>query len=130
METQGINTPASNRQLAYIEKLRAELGLDDYGISDDINSFEASTLISELVTKAQEIKARINELRLMLAMKECFKSYIKGGWDIWHNKYNKASFIKEVIDTYWLFTEIAERIQERSGGDKNRNGLVCKCGMS
>ncbi len=48
---QAIQKPASERQLAYIKRLSLEVGQSVPELGDDISSFEASTLIGELIGK-------------------------------------------------------------------------------
>ena len=42
-------------------------------------------------------------------MKECFRLWKKNGWDI-YKKHRKA-FISDAADAYWLFSEIAEKLE-------------------
>ncbi|MDY6990174.1 MAG: hypothetical protein SWQ30_19200 [Thermodesulfobacteriota bacterium] len=110
--------PASDRQIAYIKSLRAELGGNGSEISHEMTSFEASKLISELIAKAQKNGAvngqaknvRINEPRLGMAMKECFRQWAGKGWDVYGK--DRTAFIKDVIETYSLFTEIASVVDQ------------------
>ena len=44
-----------------------------------------------------------------MAMTECFRLWKNNGWDI-YKKHRKA-FITDAVDTYWLFTEIAEKLE-------------------
>ena len=114
MSVQSIKKPASDRQLAYIERLKLEIGEDSPTISDEISSPEASTIIGELVAKLQKVRGKngqrkINEARLGMAMKECFRLWTGLGRDIFREK--RKGFIEEVVDTYFLFTEIVEQLQ-------------------
>ena len=91
--------------MAYIERLHSELG--EKPPEAELNSLEASMLIGELISKSQQNgNMKINEPRLGMAMKECFK--------LWHDRdvlgKNKEAFIKETIRTYQLFTEIVQRL--------------------
>jgi len=42
-------------------------------------------------------------------MKECFRLWKNNGWDI-YKKHRKA-FIADTVDAYWLFSEIAEKLE-------------------
>jgi len=114
--------PASDRQIAYIKSLRAELGGNGSEISHEMTSFEASKLISELIAKGQKnggangqvTKPRINEPRLGMAMKECFRLWVKLGRSAYDER--RQIFIKDAIDTYRLFTEIAEQVEQDAAG--------------
>ena len=85
-----------------------------------MSSAGASRIISELITKAQKNEAingkpkpvRINEPRLGMAMKECFRRYTYLGRDIWVKK--REFFVEKAIETYNLFTEIAEKIEQNT----------------
>ena len=81
-------------------------------INKEINSLEASTLTGDLVSAlnpGHDQRSKINEPRLGMAMTECFKLWKKNGWDI-YKKHRKA-FISDAVDTYWLFSEIAEKLE-------------------
>ena len=52
----------------------------------------------------------INEARLGMAMKECFKVWLRCGLDI-HREKIKA-FIRETIETYYLFSKIADMVKQ------------------
>jgi len=120
MSTQAINKPATNKQLAYIHRLQKEIGQNGPEIKDKISRYEASKIISELIAKAykngtynsQDRNIRINEPRLGMAMKECFKVWKKNGWDIYDK--HREDFIKDAINTYNLFTEIARRLGQNA----------------
>ena len=110
METNG--KPASKRQLAYIRRLQTVVGEDEPEISEEMSVSEASNLISELISRARQnglvVQRQINEPRLGMAMKECFRQWSALGKNI-HNERREA-FIDYTIDTYNLFTEIAEKL--------------------
>ena len=81
-------------------------------INKKIDGLETSTLIGELVSgldSGHDLKSKINEPRLGMAMKECFRLWKKNGWDI-YKKHRKA-FISDAADAYWLFSEIAEKLE-------------------
>jgi len=116
MSTQNINKPASDKQLAYIKSLQIETGIQDLEINNEINSFEASKIIGELIEKAQKTnrlknQLTLNEPRLGMAMKECFKLWTGLGRDIWDE--HRTAFIQRSIDTYMLFSEIAHRFEKK-----------------
>jgi hypothetical protein len=119
MQQQAINK-ASSKQIAFIKRLKAELGENQPEISYEIGRFEASKLIKGLIAKAGNnsvangLVRKINEPRLGMAMKECFRVWKKSGWNIY--KTHRELFIKDAINTYNLFTEIAERIEQNARG--------------
>ena len=120
MSTEAIQKRPSARQLAYIKRLKLELGEEQTGPDDQMSSADASQVISKLITKAQKngithIKSksmRINEPRLGMAMKECFRLYSSLGRDIWERQ--REAFIERSIETYELFTEIAEKMEQNT----------------
>ena len=125
MPTEAIDRPASSRQLASIKRLHADLGEDGQTVSGEMSSVEASRLIGELLARARQNgpgnshgqRVKINEPRLGMAMKECFRIWKKNGWLI-YTEHRKA-FIRDVIRTYNLFAEIAEEVgQNGSVSDK------------
>jgi hypothetical protein len=104
--------PASKRQLAYIRRLQTVMGEDEPEISEEMSVSEASSLISELVARARQngvvVQRQVNEPWLGMAMKECFRQWTALGKSI-HDERRKA-FIDYTIETYNLFTEIAEKL--------------------
>ena len=109
----GMETkPASKRQLAYIRRLQTVMGEDEPEISEEMSVSEASSLISELVARARQngvvVQRQVNEPWLGMAMKECFRQWTALGKSI-HDERRKA-FIDYTIETYNLFTEIAEKL--------------------
>lgn len=115
MSTQKINNPASDKQLAYIKSLQMEIGMNDLEINNEIDNFEASRIIGELIEKAQKpnsIKScvKVNQPRLGMAMKECFRLWTGLGRDIWGE--HRKAFVEKSIDTYAIFTEIAQRLEK------------------
>ena len=115
MSMQTIEKPASERQMAYINRLKMEIGENGPGIIEEISSAEASMIIGELIAKTQTFngtngRKKINEARLGMAMKECFRLWTGLGRDIW--KERRETFIDEALNTYFLFTEIVERLDE------------------
>ena len=120
MSTQTINKPATNKQLAYIQRLQEEIGADKPEIKDNISRYEASKIISDLIAKAckngthnsQDRNTLINEPRLGMAIKECFKVWKNSNWDIYDKQ--REAFIKDAIRTYNLFTEITMRLAQNA----------------
>jgi hypothetical protein len=109
----GMETkPASKRQLAYIRRLQTVVGETEPEITEEMSVSEASALISELVSKARQngvvLQRQINEPRLGMAIKECFRQWSALGRSI-HDERRKA-FIDYTIDTYNLFSEIADKL--------------------
>jgi len=105
--------PATNRQIDYIKRLQRKMGIK--GGINKINSLEASRLIGDLVSglnSGHNLKSKIDEPRLGMAVMECFRLWKKNGWDI-YKKHRKA-FIKDAVDAYWLFSEIAEKLESGS----------------
>ena len=52
---------------------------------------------------------RVNDARLGMSMKEVFRRWNQVGRDPFGEK--RDGFVNEVLDTYFLFTEISERLQ-------------------
>ena len=73
---------------------------------------EASAVISELISRARlngvAVQRQINEPRLGMATKECFRQWSALGRSI-HDE-RRTAFIDYTIDTYNLFTEIADKL--------------------
>ena len=107
--------PASRRQLAYIRRLKLEMGEEQPEISEELSVSDASELITELIAKAQQnghpvAQRKINEPRLGMAMKESFRLWTGLGRSI--HKDNRTAFVDYTIETYNLFTEIAEKLEQ------------------
>ena len=92
MTSQNMDRPASSRQLGYIRSLCGHLGEDVGDITQGLTSSQASHIIGELLRRAREnefvsadsIPANtINQARLGMAMKECFRIWTKTRHDIW-----------------------------------------------
>ena len=98
--------PASARQLGYIEKLKAENGETEPAMNEELTRSEASKIIQGLISKQN---GNINEPRLGMAIKECFRVWNHYGRDVYDEK--RERFIQEAIATYQLFTEIDERVR-------------------
>jgi hypothetical protein len=118
MSTDAIPKPATSKQLAYIKRLQEEIGVGQE-LKDEINSAQASGIISELIVEGLQngtsnSPVKINEPRLGMAMKECFRLWTGLGRDIWDEK--RKEFIEEAIHTYTLFSEIAEKLVQNNNG--------------
>jgi len=100
------SVPATKAQISYIKGLQRKMGI--MGEIKNINSLEASRLIGDLVS-ALNTAQRIDESRLGMAITECFRLWKTNGWDI-YKKHRKA-FITDTVDAYWLFSEIAEKLE-------------------
>jgi len=117
MLTQTVQKPASSRQRAYINRLRTQLEEQTPETQEEMSSFEASKLIGELLNKArtngsvvsQSLNGGINEARLGMAMKECFRLQTRYGIDVWDTK--RKNFIRRAIETNYLFSEIVEMVK-------------------
>ncbi len=114
MSSQTLVKPASVRQLAYIRRLCTEMGESEPEISQKMNSPEASRVISGLIVKARQngvegVQVKINEPRLGMATKECFRLWNALGRDVLGDR--RSAFIREAINTYELFTEVAEKVE-------------------
>ena len=105
------------RQLAYIQQLRKKEGKDSREIDEEPNCQEASKIITELTENSKpagQMKALdINEVRLGLALKECYRYFRRYEKDI-HDKY-RDYFKQDVVKTYQLFTEIAQELGQSQG---------------
>ena len=114
METK--TRPASSKQLGYIRRLQEQMGLSPDGGPQGMNSLEASQMIGQLLEQRQSTEefvsadtlpaSNINQARLGMAMKECFRLWRGNRHDILEQR--RKPFIKNVVATYNLFTEIAE----------------------
>lgn len=127
---------ASERQMAFIEKLLGEQCLNWGQVQRPQTSYDASQLISQLIEKAKVAREKkgkpaggggrgfsrsqfkapareaiserpVVEVRLGMAMKECFRQWRQAGRDVWGEK--RGAFIAEVLETYGLFSEIARQ---------------------
>ena len=121
MSEQELVKPASVKQLAYIKRLSREMGEREVVVSEEMSSSDASRIISELIVKAGKSgggnsRIKVNEARLGMTMKECFRYWTSLGRDILGDR--RSVFIRDVISTYELFTEIVEQL-ERGTCDSN-----------
>ena len=121
MENQNKNRPASSKQLGYIRRLKIARGESPATIQRNMTSWEASQLIKKMLEQDAKAQANsnpgatvdhregINEARLGMAMKECFRFWTSKGTDIWKDK--RESFIRAVIATHQLFEDIGRRAE-------------------
>ena len=100
-----VSKPASSRQIGYIERLRAENDRTGPSIDTDITDLQMSQFMQRL-TATQN--GEVNQLWLSLAMKECFRLWTGLGRDVYSE--HRESFVERAIETYQLFTEVAERL--------------------
>ncbi|MCF8118458.1 MAG: hypothetical protein K9K33_18815 [Desulfarculaceae bacterium] len=94
-----------------------------------MNSLEASQMIGQLLEQRQNTEefvsadtlpaSNINQARLGMAMKECFRLWKSWGRNL-HGDSHRP-FIKEVVATYNLFTEIAEIMEGKRQLEPARN---------
>lgn len=109
--------PTTNMQLAIIKKLEPGRA------SSELSSLKASGLMSGLINSSEYNNgigkhSMINEDRLAMALRECFRYSANFGRDVWGLRRNE--FIKDVIETYHLFTEITVNLKQdiiESSGD-------------
>ena len=102
--------PATRAQIEYIKGLQRKMGIK--GGVKKINSLEASRLTGDLISAlntGQNHASKIDESRLSMATTECFRLWKNNGWDIY--KKHRKSFISDAVDAYWLFSEIAEKLE-------------------
>jgi hypothetical protein len=123
---------ATARQLAYIERLGGEAGVTTGKPITNLTMVEASELIADLLQKAnvgQNGKEAANGkspmailgrktdfgsgARLGMAFKCVYRNWVTSGVNIFKNK---KDFIKNVLDTYRLINEIAEKALEAPTG--------------
>jgi hypothetical protein len=102
--------PATKAQIDYIKGLQRRIGIK--GGVKNMDSLEASRLIGDLVSAlntGRNQAPKIDGSRLSMAMTECFRLWKNNGWDIY--KKHRHAFISDAVDTYWLFSEIAEKLE-------------------
>jgi hypothetical protein len=112
MENERKATP---RQLAYIQQLRKRQGKESIEMEENLSFQEASKMIERLMEgpNGQDLRpVRINEARLGMVMKECYRYFRHYEKDIL--KEHRQRFKENVIKTYQLFTEIAQELEQSS----------------
>ena len=112
---------ATPRQVAYIERLSSGNGLRIEKPLSELTMNEASELIQQIATKGSRNglhesnnngnkRADFNQgARLGMAFKCCYARWTGTGNNIFKHK---QDFIQNVLDTYVLINEIAERAAE------------------
>jgi len=105
---------ATEKQMAYIQHLRKRQGEESMEIDGDLRFEEASQIISDLmgIPLKNTHRSKINEARLGMAMKECYKLWRRNGWQILTE--HRQRFKEDVTKTYQLFTEIAQELGRQS----------------
>ena len=104
---------ATPRQLAYIRQLMKRKGDEDIELEESLNFQEASKIIEDLLgISPQNSKAKINEPRLGMAMKECYKMWRNCGKDVFDE--HRERFKEDVIKTYQLFADIAHTLEQQN----------------
>jgi len=115
MENERKATP---RQLAYIQQLRRKQGMESIEPDENLSALQASRMIEELMRisakngRFQSLK--VNEARLGMVLKECFRDFRNSEKDILRE--HRQRFKETVLKTYQLFTEIAKEL-ERAGAE-------------
>jgi hypothetical protein len=123
---------ATPKQLAYIERLDADAGATIGKPIAELTKMEASELIADLLHKANvgqngkeaangkspmAIPGRKTDFgsgaRLGMAFKCVHRNWVTAGVNIFEKK---KEFIKNVLDTYRLINEIAEKALEAPTG--------------
>jgi hypothetical protein len=107
---------ATPRQVAYIERLSAESETTIEKPLEELTVQEASELIDELLQKAnngnkngtKRTESWSNGARIGLAFKVCYQRWIGSGTNIFKNR---DRFIENVLETYELLNEIAQKAE-------------------
>lgn len=117
---------ATPKQLAYIERLAADCKATIAKPLGDLTVEEASEIIDDLLERVNGGKSEngvdrkkmaggnrghnswSSGARIGLAFKVCYHRWVGSGTNIFKNK---EEFIKNVIDTYHLLNEIAEKAE-------------------
>ena len=111
METERKATP---RQLAYIQQLRRRQGKESIELDDNLSAQEASKMIEDLIgipsKNGQLQPLKLNEARLGMVLKECYRDFRHYEKDIL--KEHRQRFKETVLKTYQLFTEIAKELEK------------------
>jgi len=111
METERKATP---RQLAYIQQLRRKQGKESIELDENLSAQEASKMIESLMgipPKNNQVQpSKINEARLGMVLKECYRYFRHYEKDML--KEHRQGFKENVIKTYRLFTEIAQELEQ------------------
>ena len=104
---------ATARQLAYIQQLRRKQGKESIGLDENLSAQEASRMIEDLMgispKNGQLQSLKVNEARLGMVLKECFRDFRNSEKDILRE--HRQRFKETVLKTYQLFTEIAKELE-------------------
>ena len=110
---------ATPRQVAYIERLSSGNGLKTEKPLSELTMTEASELIQHIAAKGNGTQESKNNgskrvdfnqgARLGMAFKCCYRRWTGNGHNIFKRK---EDFIQNVLDTYVLINEIAEKAAE------------------
>jgi hypothetical protein len=76
-------------------------------------SYESARFERRHMIRALPAENRVNDARLGMSMKEVFRRWNQVGRDPFGDK--RDGFVNEVLDAYFLFTEISERLQGKEG---------------
>ena len=105
---------ATPRQLAYIQQLRRRQGKESIELDENLGFEKASEMIEDLMgisPKNGHIQTvKVNEPRLGMVMKECYRLWRGRGWHIFDE--HRQGFKEDVLETYQLFSEIAQELEE------------------
>ena len=111
MENERKATP---RQLAYIQQLRRNQGKESIELGENLSAQEASKMIEDLIgipsKNGQLQPLKLNEARLGMVLKECYRDFRHQEKDILRE--HRQRFKESVIKTYQLFTEIAKELEQ------------------
>jgi len=106
---------ATQKQLAYIERLAADCETTVDKPLEELTVQDASQLIEDLIGKVNGGKSGNQRrdswstgARIGLAFKVCYQQWVRGEMNIFKNK---EMFVKNVVDTYQLLNEIAEKAE-------------------
>lgn len=110
---------ATPRQVAYIERLSSGNGVKTEKPLSELTMSEASELIQQIAAKGNGTQESRNNgskradfnqgARLGMAFKCCYRRWTGTGHNIFRRK---EDFIQNVLDTYVLINEIAEKAAE------------------
>ena len=111
MENERKATP---RQLAYIQQLRRRQGKESIELDENLSAQEASKMIEALMgipaKNGQLQSLKVNDARLGMVLKECFRDFRDSEKDILRE--HRQRFKETVLKTYQLFTEIAKELEQ------------------
>ncbi len=111
MENERKATP---KQLAYIQQLRRKQGKESIELDENLSTQEASKMIENLMgispKNGQLQPLKLNEARLGMVLKECYRDFRHQGKDVLRE--HRQRFKESVIKTYQLFTAIAKELEQ------------------